>query len=1518
MKFHSNLKTVLISIFVLLLFVFSSVFIISELNLTSPTLLITNNLFAYFTEKDSDFTFTFSSLERNLRDRVKVNDILIKYKHEDLASIDSMEIKMGLLDLLSYIIRGKTSAEIVVENGNINISQALLDSFSKSDSSVSENDDKEESKIKYSFTIRGENLSLSILDRWNISGISTSFDIDENLNNLKADIRIPSIGLTYDDYDISLDSLLVSLNVEERINAAVSVASIGVESPLFSVAAGALESSFVLPDLDSIEDLEGSLRIKEASIGLENGEFKVNPITLSYKNKNAQLTVDSIDGYYRDIYVSTENATVEMDSFEYLKANVHKIKGSYLQHDFVLENINLSSLNLDEKKAEFAFQSFIVEDLENLTKDFISKVEVDDCSLSLDFSDKIDFNFGLNSIITPKKNVSEDIRIGFDINLVMDQKTIQSFSIKSRDMYLGYGEKKDNNLEINGNTEEIDLKLEYGKINLDFSLGLEDYRINGSLDLKDYPVSTIYDILPNETKNISSYIPSSASLSCNLKLDGSIVKDNTIPFTGDVSYLLSLSDLNVAGFTSYIDSKANLHFEEDGLSFSSLELGTKYFSLLLSGDLPYKNMLPSLSFSLTQTDGRETFKGSIILSNENTYDISLNALTIENTSFVGKVFFQDKLITGSSVLTTFGTERPFIFNVDLNTKTFGASSSKIGLTGTYDEKINASLILRNLDIVRDGKGSPMTMDGDLSLDIEDNKWSIKGEGINLDNLWFIPSSPSVTLSLWGDQEKISIPDLSISTNGTTYFTGKVYFDFNSFDLSGSLDAVKGQGDVIFSFNKNELYSGFVRARDLDLSPFGVKDMYADINLIGRASRLVDLSLEGKIDVLAYDSVNDSRKLTADISLNDDSLLLDNIKFSNSGLSVEIDSVDWNSLDGVLKVGEGRLRMKGEHADRDFPVSADFNLSFMLNNDENLYTSLYNILRDGGEGIELEINLKSLDIDNSRILVEDKSTVGFIKNRVIDFSGSFISGWLDFDAMTFDLHVAADPLADIAVKGSIKDGIDANAIINSFNMYFVNMFMNPPFITFDECFVKGEVGILEKDGIYSLNGNLSAEEMGINIFWVPDQKVIVHNPTFTLWNNDLRCSVSKATVIDYTTYERKTIDIYAGLTLTPTLSLDGYVAEMWMDEENTVRIRLPLPMMGIDILANGYGHYYMKTADGEAMKNEGELNVIDSVVTIGMNPYPEWYKLKGNANVDLILNFKRNNRVMYPAGNDPIISITLDEDSSVKFVKNGKDISVQGDVDIRGGEIFYFQKYFYITEGNISFPDPNKLDPKINLRATLRAYDSESNRVEVYLVMKDNTFENISPTLESSPAKDLNEIMEILGQSILPSSTYGTVSLGSVTQLVTEGLDILGRLGIVTTSNPISGVNQSLKEFFGVDSFSLHSNIVNNILSDTISNSLTDNYSSYSPMARYLDGTTLNIGKYLSSDFYLQGMVHLSANNNAKDKYTFISDDLVLDTEFSLEWMNPAFKITFTTSPSYFSLFSIFDTFKFSISKTINF
>ena len=153
MKFHSNLKTVLITLGVLLMFVFSSVFIITELDLTSPTLLVTNSLFQNLTEKDTDISFSFLSMERNFRDRVKVNDITVKYKEIEVAEIDSIEIKMGIFDLLSYLMRSKTSAEIVAVNGEVRLTQSLFDSFNSGTNDAQEEKDNVEKEAKYNFTI---------------------------------------------------------------------------------------------------------------------------------------------------------------------------------------------------------------------------------------------------------------------------------------------------------------------------------------------------------------------------------------------------------------------------------------------------------------------------------------------------------------------------------------------------------------------------------------------------------------------------------------------------------------------------------------------------------------------------------------------------------------------------------------------------------------------------------------------------------------------------------------------------------------------------------------------------------------------------------------------------------------------------------------------------------------------------------------------------------------------------------------------------------------------------------------------------------------------------------------------------------------------------------------------------------------------------------------------------------------------------------------------------------------------
>ena len=177
-------------------------------------------------------------------------------------------------------------------------------------------------------------------------------------------------------------------------------------------------------------------------------------------------------------------------------------------------------------------------------------------------------------------------------------------------------------------------------------------------------------------------------------------------------------------------------------------------------------------------------------------------------------------------------------------------------------------------------------------------------------------------------------------------------------------------------------------------------------------------------------------------------------------------------------------------------------------------------------------------------------------------------------------------------------------------------------------------------------------------------------------------------------------------------------------------------------------------------------------------------------------------------------------------------------------------------------------------------------------------------------------MSILGGAILPTGVYGDVSVSSVFSLVSASVDILSRVGILRSSD--NGLEASIRNALSLDTFSIHSNIVENILYDTVSfassNLREDNLS---PMARYLNGTTLYLGKYISPELYFEGMIHLQSSTDREDiSHSFIADDLDLDIEISLEWSNPMCTVTFFTRPGNITIYDVMDTFGFEISKRI--
>lgn len=1520
MKYHANAKTVFISLLITLLFALFSVTLLFELNLTSPTLIVTEKILSNISNVDSSINIKFDSLERNFSDRVMVNNFSLSYSNNEILSFDKVEVKLGLFDIIKYFLGFDGSAEINFKDGEIILPKEILEN---SDSSGSSNQEKSNFNLEQikSF-LSSHALTLSFNNTLISSDIATAYDADISLSYLGkeetivGEITSPLINASYRDYDLSLLNSDFSFSLSNSAFISLSASSLNLTDNLSdSISLSSLSALISLPDISSLD--------------LKKTEAKVDCAKLSAKKDNINIDLNTITGIVNQgsitLSVNTFNGVIEGH-----RVNLSNLKArtdDYSLFTGSAEGINYSSTLFNAKAEGLHFTEDISSSIFNFTLDnigaeklgdIVEAVELDSISGSLNYTDGLKASVNFDSSI---KTTNSDIKaitfsVSGDFSLI--DNTLKDSFIEIKNLYLGYGERYSSRIKLSGSLDDISLSFKYGEI-IDISLNyLERKNLKGSVSVNSLLVNSI---LPLVTKSKVNFIPDDCYLNLDLSFDLTANESSKLGFIGKVDYLCSLSSLKVLFLNSDFISSGTLDFSQEKVDIILGLVKTQFFTLSLDGYYDLKAMLPNLDFTITGNDNKEYFDGYIHLTSNSSYIYMGNFSYFNNMYLSGEVdFSKENIVSSSSVFETKSRLRPFELIVDLLNKDISIKSDNLLFSLSYLNGIEGKVKLDRLSSLSNSDSTEsIILDGELDFSFNfDDGFTIKSTKIKADNIFLLPSDPSISFSLNGKDDIINLTDISISVDGENSYSGNLALDLSKLRLAVNINESDGEGRITLSFYRDEEYVGILKAENINLTSLGLEDMYAKINLFGSAKKLEDFSFNGDVIIASLDA-NDKNKITGKLDITSDKFLISNVEYSSSSLLFKLDSILLSTKDGDFEISGGYLRCENEHYDRSYPIELLFSLKANVKEDDSLLTFISDTFKNRGDGIEGRFTLSYVDIDNSSIREVDKYFDFSFSNSILTLKGNLLDGSIDTEKKKGDFSIKLDSIITSSFKLDYSLSLTLICSVNGFNMSLINLFSKFPTFVFRDDFVYGEISLKKENGEYILNGDLYSNELGVDVFWVYEQSIIMHNPRFSIWNNELSSSISSTTVIDNNSFERKSIDMSVSVLFSPLLSIDSYICDIYIDENNSVTVRIPLPKTNIDIIGKVYGHYKMTSGGGSSMINEGEVYISDATVSVGMNPYPDWYNyISGGAVVDMTLNFLRNNRILYPAGDDPIFSITLSENSSISILYKNSNMLVTGDVNIRGGEIFYFQKYFYITSGSIVFDDPTTFNPKISLRATLRDYDSSSERVEIYLVMKDNTFDNINPTLESSPAKELSEIMEILGQSILPQSAYGNVTVGSVASLVTEGFDILSRLGIVTTTtNPLSNISSTLKEIFGVDSFSLHSNIINNILSDTISSVSSDNIQTFSTMARFLSGTTLNIGKYLSQNLYLQVMVHLEASKS-ENAYTIISDDLALDTEISLEWANSAFSVTFFTRPSYFSFYSLFDTFGFSITKSFNF
>ena len=228
-------------------------------------------------------------------------------------------------------------------------------------------------------------------------------------------------------------------------------------------------------------------------------------------------------------------------------------------------------------------------------------------------------------------------------------------------------------------------------------------------------------------------------------------------------------------------------------------------------------------------------------------------------------------------------------------------------------------------------------------------------------------------------------------------------------------------------------------------------------------------------------------------------------------------------------------------------------------------------------------------------------------------------------------------------------------------------------------------------------------------------------------------------------------------------------------------------------------------------------------------------------------------------------------------------SVKGDVVLKGGEISYLSRSFYLKEGQLVLDETQEsFDPVVTVRAETREHDSDGDSVTIVLSAASQHISNFNATLSSTPAKSENEIMEILGQIVAGDSS-------SAANLLVAGVDY----GVQMTF--LRKVEGALRDLCNFDIFSLRTTILQNSIIQGLNMNTDATYSNDSVIGNLFDNSTVYIGKYFGDAIYADALLHWSYDKTYSD---VSSSGLVFQPEIGLEFDAPFANIRWNFAPDF--------------------
>ena len=302
-----------------------------------------------------------------------------------------------------------------------------------------------------------------------------------------------------------------------------------------------------------------------------------------------------------------------------------------------------------------------------------------------------------------------------------------------------------------------------------------------------------------------------------------------------------------------------------------------------------------------------------------------------------------------------------------------------------------------------------------------------------------------------------------------------------------------------------------------------------------------------------------------------------------------------------------------------------------------------------------------------------------------------------------------------------------------------------------------------------------------------------------------------------------------------------------------------------------------TGDLTANETEMSVNLIEMAMAEEGHGTLDSEDQKVSVVTDINVRTGRRVEFLWPSVDFPVIQANADMGTGIHVTSDSlaKRFTLNGDVKLRSGEIFYLERNFYIREGTLFFRENEvEFDPKISARAEIRD-QAAVGPVTISMIIDNAPLRSFSPRFVSTPPLSQLEIYSLLGQA--PQGE------GAVQNLATSAvMDSLTQFAV------INRLQRQVRNFLGMDMLSMRTQLLQNVVFQAASGQFS-NTASGKPfrLGNYFDNTTVFIGKFIGTDLFGEAMLSFKYDENKIDW-----GGLVLEPELGFELRNPLFDIQF--------------------------